>query len=228
MERPSSTQVTCGQGCGHRMRADREAEERGYRGRRPQICTVCDQQYQPTYSPQQTCSRVCANRLKTKAHPEVWLHSKIYPTTCSVCGVVWCSRTKGRRQCSAECQRKHAEYQRKQNNRLTSARIKERYRTDPQFRDQVLAAAHARRADKLGLGSKQVLLTYLIKRDHGVCGLCHRPVRAKQGPMRPSIDHIIPLSKGGTHELENVQLSHYRCNLSKNNSGSGEQLLLIG
>jgi 5-methylcytosine-specific restriction endonuclease McrA len=92
----------------------------------------------------------------------------------------------------------------------------------------VLAKAHARRADKLGLGSKQVLLSYLIKRDRGRCGICHRPVRAKRGPMRPSIDHIIPLSKGGTHELENVQLSHYRCNESKGNRGSGEQLLLIG
>lgn len=46
--------------------------------------------------------------------------------------------------------------------------------------------------------------------------------------MRPSIDHIVPLSQGGTHELANVQLAHYRCNLSKNNRGSGEQLLLIG
>lgn len=30
-----------------------------------------------------------------------------------------------------------------------------------------------------------------------------------------TIDHIIPLSKGGTHTYNNVQLAHYICNSKK-------------
>jgi 5-methylcytosine-specific restriction endonuclease McrA len=92
----------------------------------------------------------------------------------------------------------------------------------------MLARAHARRADKLGLGDLKITIAYLVQRDKGRCGICRKPVRAKQGPRRASLDHIIPLSRGGTHTLANVQLAHYVCNLSKNNRGGGEQLLLVG
>lgn len=184
------------------------------RVRPPRDCDNCGATYQALHSghPSKYCSPTCWQASRRT----VWPSCRIYPTTCSVCGAVWCSRTK-RKTCSTECSKK----------RNIQSQL-DRYRTDPEFRDRVLAQTHARRADKLGLGSKQVLLSYLIKRDRGVCGICHRPVRIKRGPMRPSIDHIIPLSRGGTHELENVQLSHYRCNESKGNRGSGEQLLLLG
>lgn len=42
------------------------------------------------------------------------------------------------------------------------------------------------------------------------------------------MDHVIPLTKGGNHELANVRLAHLRCNVSKGNRGGNEQLLLIG
>lgn len=72
------------------------------------------------------------------------------------------------------------------------------------------------------------LLDYLIRRDRSRCGICYNPVRAKNGPMRPSIDHIQPRSLGGSDELVNLQLAHWLCNLRKNNRGGGEQLLLVG
>jgi len=34
-------------------------------------------------------------------------------------------------------------------------------------------------------------------------------------PLSMSIDHIIPLSRGGTHEPDNVQLAHFICNSIK-------------
>lgn len=68
-------------------------------------------------------------------------------------------------------------------------------------------------------------------RDGWRCGLCATPVDQRlpyPHPRSASLDHIIPLSKGGRHLYENVQISHLNCNVAKGNRGGGEQLLLIG
>lgn len=55
-------------------------------------------------------------------------------------------------------------------------------------------------------------------RDNYVCQICGEPVKMNEKyphPLSSSIDHIIPLAKGGTHERKNVQLSHLTCNLHK-------------
>lgn len=36
-------------------------------------------------------------------------------------------------------------------------------------------------------------------------------------PKRAAVDHIVPLSLGGAHSLENVQLAHLFCNMRKGN-----------
>jgi 5-methylcytosine-specific restriction endonuclease McrA len=105
-----------------------------------------------------------------------------------------------------------------------------RYYSDPEFRDLVLSESHNRHAARLGLAtikSPASLISYLMERDHRRCGICGEPIRAKTGPRRPSIDHIIPKSRGGEHELANLQAAHYVCNLSKGNRGGG-QVLLFG
>jgi hypothetical protein len=71
----------------------------------------------------------------------------------------------------------------------------------------------------------------IFERDRWRCGLCGKRVREdldwpKHGA--PSIDHVIPLSRGGEHTRQNVQLAHLGCNWSKNGrvAGQGEQLAL--
>ncbi len=51
-------------------------------------------------------------------------------------------------------------------------------------------------------------LRKLIERDGLNCAICKNPLTEKT----MSIDHIIPLSLGGTHALENLRLAHRRCN----------------
>ena len=52
-----------------------------------------------------------------------------------------------------------------------------------------------------------------------ICGkLCGRKINKElkyPHPMSVSLDHIMPLAKGGTHEWDNLQASHLRCNMSK-------------
>ena len=70
-----------------------------------------------------------------------------------------------------------------------------------------------------------ITLPLLFNRDNGICKICgsvcdwsdieKRDGFAIVGNRYPSIDHIIPLSKGGTHTWDNVQLVHKQCNSIK-------------
>lgn len=52
-----------------------------------------------------------------------------------------------------------------------------------------------------------------------ICALCGRPVDKNlkfPDPMSPSVDHIIPIDKGGDpSKLDNLQLTHLCCNRQK-------------
>ena len=55
-------------------------------------------------------------------------------------------------------------------------------------------------------------------RDKWVCHLCQAPVDdllSGQDPWGPTIDHIVPIARGGLHSLENCQLAHRVCNSRK-------------
>lgn len=51
-----------------------------------------------------------------------------------------------------------------------------------------------------------------------ICGICGRPVDKSikyPHPLSPTIDHIIPIARGGSSDLENLQLAHRCCNRQK-------------
>lgn len=49
----------------------------------------------------------------------------------------------------------------------------------------------------------------------GMCDLNDHSWTDYAGPTYPSIDHIIPMSKGGSHTWDNVQVAHIICNSRK-------------
>lgn len=53
----------------------------------------------------------------------------------------------------------------------------------------------------------------------GVCGICGRPVDKTlrfPHPMSATVDHIIPVDKGGAlSDMDNLQLAHFACNRQK-------------
>ena len=54
-----------------------------------------------------------------------------------------------------------------------------------------------------------------------VCGICGRPVDKSlkfPHPLSPTIDHIIPVDRGGhPSDIDNLQLAHFTCNRQKSN-----------
>lgn len=61
----------------------------------------------------------------------------------------------------------------------------------------------------------------VYERDNWICGVCGLkvdPCLRWPDPMSASLDHIIPLSRGGSHTLDNVQLAHLVCNERKSAS----------
>lgn len=89
---------------------------------------------------------------------------------------------------------------------------------------------HHLRRRGLRSGQENISLLEIYARDGGRCGLCHRRVRRDmRGPRRhwPTIDHIVPVARGGRHVKENVQLAHYGCNSGKRERACGSQLRLI-
>lgn len=67
-------------------------------------------------------------------------------------------------------------------------------------------------------------------RDQWICQLCRLPIDPKAvwpDPMSASVDHIVPLSRGGEHSMINVQSAHLGCNSSKGDRIEDDQLKLI-
>jgi len=91
-----------------------------------------------------------------------------------------------------------------------------------------------------GIIDNSITLSKLISRDKGKCKLCEGRVKVNDyiktieshfiaGNNYPSIDHVLPVSKGGTHTWDNVQLAHRVCNAKKNdNITTPIQLKLLG
>jgi len=67
----------------------------------------------------------------------------------------------------------------------------------------------------------------LFRRDNFRCGICGQmtnPNTVVPHPDAPTIDHIIPLARGGEHTPDNMQCAHFRCNCMKSDSVPSEAM----
>lgn len=107
---------------------------------------------------------------------------------CEQCGKGFVTTSKTARYCSDRCRKRHA-------NRLKDRRV---YRN--------------------GIPDGSITLEKLFVRDGGRCRMCGLLMTFDCDPNSdayPSIDHIVPLSRGGLHQWPNVQLMCRGCNSDK-------------
>ena len=152
------------------------------------ICKQCGKSFFAWNNSTQYCSEECKNKWKE----EHALPIRIYFHECQQCGKRFVSPQKNRKFCSNKCQIKS--YDKKHEIRRRT-----------------------RKKDN-GNADYTISLEKLFRRDHGICAICGLPVDMDSNPNSNeygSIDHIIPLAKGGKHVWENVQLAHRMCNSIK-------------
>lgn len=68
-----------------------------------------------------------------------------------------------------------------------------------------------------------------IARTQPDCGICGYPIDYSLGWLHPeafTVDHIMPLAKGGKDVLENKQAAHRKCNRSKSDHVDDSRLFV--
>lgn len=197
---------------GERLRAANNLRRRVARlPRRPKArpCRQCGTTFTPKMDKGAFCSTRCCNRamsVRNQARENARRRSvsatrrqrRMRPRQCVVCDVVFTpSRIKGRC-CSKRCL------------------IRDWADRHP---DLTRARQLVRRAQKRRVPYEHISPRVVFERDAWTCQLCHRPTPEQlvktRSPWRPTIDHIVPLSKGGPHLYSNVQCACLSCNLKK-------------
>lgn len=103
------------------------------------------------------------------------------------------------------------------------------YRKTNKGREYHREKSSQRRAKQRNAFVASVDMSAVFKLDGGCCYLCGKrcdPKAPLNHPRQPTIDHVIPLANGGTHEPSNVRLACRKCNCAKAHRGGGEQFAL--
>ena len=125
----------------------------------------------------------------------------------------WNARIRQWRRNNPEKARAHDRKRQKKRNKEAM----ERYRSDPEYRERVLAKVK-RRTKRVGYGNRKVHdIQVMIDRDGLICALCEGLIQDPFDGKKTHVDHILPVSLGGTNNLSNRRLLHASCNLSRGN-----------
>ena len=118
--------------------------------------------------------------------------------TCARCGSVWSKGRSATRDLCASCLP------------VPPSRVMER--------PGRINTANKMRARAFGVEFEDVDILRLYEDAGWLCWLCDGavdPTLPATDPMAPSLDHKIPLSRGGGHVLANCALAHRDCNVRK-------------
>lgn len=111
------------------------------------------------------------------------------------------------------------------------AREQDRLRYQRNYDERVARAkesAHVRRARLAGAPrDRGITIEKLRNRDGDLCCYCRiqmtfEPARRKFIPTKATLEHVAPLSRGGSHTWTNVALACWQCNTRKNKSTPDE------
>ncbi len=169
------------------------------------VCAWCGREFE-AFTNTSFCSKQCGYEANNKLQRERW-REKYKPKRliCKECGkefVTECGDTHSVFCCSA-CAKANEKRQERQTDRHKRAVARSKEIRKKQIKKNFV---------------EDVAYEDIYERDNGVCQICGMPVPFEKGcddNWDGTIDHIIPLSKGGEHSMENCQLAHRICNSLK-------------
>lgn len=196
------------------------------------------------------CSKACRQRIYRAEHPAYverqnelgrersaarYQPAQAVERKCAVCSATFLGRPNGML-CSNTCQNRARRASKAKRGTLVAEKARAARRYAERYPEKVAErsrdTARRRRARVRGaeLG-RNFSGREVAERDGNRCHLCGGRVNLRlkhPHPRSASLDHLVPLALGGSHELANVRLAHLDCNVSKGTRAMGEQLLLIG
>jgi hypothetical protein len=88
---------------------------------------------------------------------------------------------------------------------------------------------HRHRARKAGVPYIHISRASVIARYGRKCWICSKPIPPSADDLASSftLDHVVPLSLGGWHDLPNVRPAHHRCNSLRGNEYKGQLMLTM-
>lgn len=209
-------------------------------------CGVCGATFKQVQTQQRFCSKKCSKNASRRRLADRKRPDRRRRGVCMHCGIA-CEYEQAfacdlcRQEKRRESQRRYAELHRKTKQKKPSKRgvcrkcgVKcENYVCAACQYDVIRRDRRKYRKRLEGVESEPYTHGEIAQRDGWRCQLCRKPVNPRKrfpDQMSASIDHIVPISQGGTDVRANVQLAHLFCNMSKGNRAvpDGEQLRLLG
>lgn len=195
----NSTHTYCTKNCkknSHRQRQKLGLTTPPITGSFNKDCPTCLTPFTAKYLYQIYCKRSCklvATHARSRGQTTMeyrFTPSPIYVKTCDGCQQLYTARVEHQKFCSQFCKK--------------------------QFNDSIVRQRR-QKLNETARGFK----AKLFFRDEGLCGICKHPVDISlkyPDQMSLSIDHIIPLAKGGAHAMYNLQIAHWICNIQKSDN----------
>jgi len=194
--------------CSLSCRGKADWQRRGHKRRKAKRlanCDHCSKSFETVLDHQRFCSDDCRYTTNSKSSSAKWRAANPAPLNynynCDTCGqVVERSLEEGRR--SRNAYGRHCE----------SCAV------------NALSARNRRKnVNRRGITPSQGTVELLRKAAGNNCQLCFEPIDfalPRISRMGATIDHIQPISLGGSDEMSNLQLAHWICNTRKGNKVS--------
>jgi HNH endonuclease len=170
-------------------------------------CRVCHRPFPVTRRNSRDCSAACSAEWSRQRALSRYQPQPARRLVCLVCSTVYLRQGRGNhaKYCSSRCAR--IAWQKR---RASYIRMQQRLRRQALSQGEKISPCD------------------IFHRDQWRCQLCRRPVKRDARaphPLSPVLDHIIPLSRGGKHEVVNVQCAHFLCNSKRTHLGSAQMRL---
>ena len=178
--------------------------------KRPALTKICERCLQP-FPTKNRLQRFCSGRCRAFAVVRRGPRGGVRHTwrDCQLCRVSFQPKYPQHIFCSGQCSQ---QYQKQQ-----------RWLPNDERRVLRRTSNRKQRVARKTYGCRHELGRWrrICERDHWLCHICLKPIEDTMIQRRraesPSVDHVVPLSRGGSDDDANVRAAHYGCNSRKRN-----------